>query len=63
VIGFITGEAENKIKEKNLVPEKKEVQNSEVEADKVFHQSPEPNSEVAKGSTVVLFIAKKPKTP
>jgi len=63
VTGFVTDQAENKIKEKNLLPEKKEVENSEAEAGKVFQQHPEPNAEVEKGSTVVLFIAKKPKKP
>lgn len=63
VKGFVTDQAETKIKEKNLVPEKKEVANSEAEAGKVFHQSPEPNAEVAKGSMVVLFIAKTPQIP
>src|SRR5262245_31394560 len=63
VIGFVADQAKNKIKEKNLLAEQKEVENSEEDAGKVFHQSPEPDEEVAKGSTVVLFIAKKPKTP
>jgi len=62
VIGSLTSEAENKIKEKNLVPDKKELETSEGEPGKVFHQSPEANAEVAKGSSVLLFIAKKPKT-
>jgi hypothetical protein len=61
VTGLVSDEAENKIKERNLVPEKKEVENSGAEAGKVFHQSPEPNSEVSKGSTVVVFIPKKPR--
>jgi len=63
VIGFVTDQAKNKIKEKNLLAEQKEVENSVEDVGKVFHQSPEPDAEVAKGSTVVLFIAKKPKTP
>jgi hypothetical protein len=63
VIGFVTDQAKNKIKEKNLLAEQKEVENSGEDAGKVFHQSPEPDEEVAKGSTVLLFIAKKPKTP
>jgi beta-lactam-binding protein with PASTA domain len=63
VIGFVTDQAKNKIKEKNLLVEQKEVENSGEDAGKVFHQSPEPDEEVAKGSTVLLFIAKKPKTP
>jgi len=36
-----------------------EVENPGAEAGKVFHQSPEANTEIAKGSTVVLFVAKK----
>jgi PASTA domain len=59
VTGFATNEAESKLKEKNLMPDTKEVENSGAETGKVFHQQPEANAEVAKGSTVVLFVAKK----
>jgi beta-lactam-binding protein with PASTA domain len=59
VIGVATSEAESKLREKNLMPEMKEVENSGEEPSRVFHQSPEANAEVAKGSRVVLFVAKK----
>ena len=41
------------------MPDTKEVENPGAETGKVFYQSPEANIEVSKGSTVVLFVAKK----
>jgi hypothetical protein len=59
VTGTATGEAESKLREKSLMPDTKEVENPGAETGKVFYQSPEANIEVSKGSTVVLFVAKK----
>lgn len=59
VTGVAIGEAEIRVKEKSLMPDTKEVENPGAEAGKVFHQTPEANTQVARGSTVVLFVAKK----
>jgi beta-lactam-binding protein with PASTA domain len=59
VTGLASGEAESKLKERNLLPDTKEVENTGAEAGKVFHQLPQANAEATKGSTVVLFVAKK----
>jgi hypothetical protein len=63
VIGLVVEEAEDKVKEKGLVPEREPVVNPDIEEKKVFYQSPGPNTEVEKGSTVVLFVAMKPAEP
>ena len=60
VIGLGLEDAESKVKAGNLVPEPKDVVNPEEEANKVFHQSPKAHTDVEKGSTVVLFVAREP---
>lgn len=63
VIGLGVGEAERKVEARSLIPEAKDVVNPQEEAEKVFHQSPEADTEVEKGSTVVFFVARAPEEP
>lgn len=53
-------DAENEVKEKSLVPKIEHVETSEADPGIVFDQSPEADTEVEKGSTVVLRVAKEP---
>lgn len=52
-------DAEKTVREKGLLAEKTEVENSK-DPGKVFQQQPPAGAEVLKGSTVQIFIAKKP---
>jgi hypothetical protein len=54
-----SSEAEKVIRERNLVPEKTEVENSR-DAGKVFLQEPRAGVEVPKGNIVHIFVAKIP---
>jgi hypothetical protein len=53
-------EAVGMVKEKGLIADTKDVANPAEEEGKIFDQSPAAGVEVEKGTTVVLFVAKKP---